>query len=84
VPLFYTGNPAQAAEGDLAAQIAAAKELVAKSAASPCPGTAPRFRKEVDSQPDGYDGFCDFMAPTFRAAGSPGSRRPVNISGGDG
>jgi ribose transport system substrate-binding protein len=30
------------------------------------------------------DGFFDFMAPTLRAAGSPGSGPPVNISGGDG
>ena len=30
------------------------------------------------------DGFLDFMAPTLRAAGSPGGGPPVNISGGDG
>ncbi|MBO0754339.1 MAG: substrate-binding domain-containing protein [Bradyrhizobiaceae bacterium] len=30
------------------------------------------------------DGFFDFMAPTFRAAGIQGSGPPVNISGGDG
>jgi ribose transport system substrate-binding protein len=30
------------------------------------------------------DGFYDFMAPTLRAAGSPGSGPPVNIAGGDG
>jgi ribose transport system substrate-binding protein len=30
------------------------------------------------------DGFFDFMAPTFRAVGIPGSGPPVNISGGDG
>ena len=34
LPLFHIGNPARAAEGDLAAQVAAAKELVAKAAAS--------------------------------------------------
>lgn len=41
LPLFYIGNPALAAEGDLAAQIAAAKELVAKSAASSVPWDGP-------------------------------------------
>lgn len=30
------------------------------------------------------DGFFDFMAPTLRAAGSPGGGPPINISGGDG
>jgi ribose transport system substrate-binding protein len=30
------------------------------------------------------DGFFDFMAPTLRAGGSPGSGPPLNISGGDG
>lgn len=41
LPLFYIGNPALAAEGDLAAQIAAAKELIAKSAASSVPWDGP-------------------------------------------
>jgi ribose transport system substrate-binding protein len=41
LPLFYIGNPALAAEGDLAAQVAAAKELVAKSAASSVPWDGP-------------------------------------------
>jgi ribose transport system substrate-binding protein len=41
LPLFYIGNPTLAAEGDLAAQIAAAKELVAKSAASSVPWDGP-------------------------------------------
>src|ERR1700693_3953203 len=41
LPLFYIGNPALAAKGDLAAQIAAAKELVAKSAASSVPWDGP-------------------------------------------
>jgi ribose transport system substrate-binding protein len=41
LPLFYIGNPTPAAEGDLAAQIAAAKELVAKSAASSVPWDGP-------------------------------------------
>jgi ribose transport system substrate-binding protein len=41
LPLFYIGNPVLAAEGDLAAQIAAAKELVAKSAASSVPWDGP-------------------------------------------
>ena len=41
LPLFYIGNPALAAEGDLAAQIATAKELVAKSAASSVPWDGP-------------------------------------------
>ena len=30
------------------------------------------------------DGFFDFMAPSLRAAGIPGSGPPMNISGGDG
>jgi ribose transport system substrate-binding protein len=41
LPLFYIGNPTLAAEGDLAAQIAAAKELVTKSAASSVPWDGP-------------------------------------------
>src|ERR1700734_4294059 len=41
LPLFYIGHPALAAEGDLAAQVAAAKELVAKSAASSVPWDGP-------------------------------------------
>jgi ribose transport system substrate-binding protein len=41
LPLFYIGDPALAAEGDLAAQIAAAKELIAKSAASSVPWDGP-------------------------------------------
>jgi ribose transport system substrate-binding protein len=41
LPLFYIGNPALAAEGDLAAQISAARELVAKSAASTLPWDGP-------------------------------------------
>jgi ribose transport system substrate-binding protein len=41
LPLFYIGHPALAADGDLAAQIAAAKELVAKSAASSVPWDGP-------------------------------------------
>lgn len=41
LPLFRIGNPALAAEGDLAAQVAAAKDLVAKAAASEVPWDGP-------------------------------------------
>jgi hypothetical protein len=41
LPLFHIGNPALAAEGDLAAQVAAAKEIVAKAAASQVPWDGP-------------------------------------------
>src|ERR1700744_2785899 len=41
LPLFHIGNPALAAEGDLAAQVAGAKELVAKAAASSVPWDGP-------------------------------------------
>ena len=41
LPLFSIGNRALAAEGDLAAQVAAAKEIVAKAAASAVPWDGP-------------------------------------------
>ncbi len=41
LPLFSIGNPARAADGDLAAQVAAAKEIVAKAAASAVPWDGP-------------------------------------------
>lgn len=41
LPLFRIGHPALAAEGDLAAQVAAAKEIVAKAAASEVPWDGP-------------------------------------------
>ena len=41
LPLFHIGNPALAAEGDLAAQVAAAKDIVAKAAASKVPWDGP-------------------------------------------
>lgn len=41
LPLFYIGNPALAAEGDLAAQVAAAKDIVTKAAASMVPWDGP-------------------------------------------
>ncbi len=41
LPLFNIGRPALAAEGDLAAQVAAAKEIVAKAAASEVPWDGP-------------------------------------------
>lgn len=41
LPLFSIGNPALAADGDLAAQVAAAKEIVAKAAASAVPWDGP-------------------------------------------
>src|ERR1700691_5590646 len=41
LPLFHIGNSALAAEGDLAAQVAAAREMVAKAAASSVPWDGP-------------------------------------------
>src|ERR1700749_1570330 len=41
LPLFYIGKPALAAAGDVAAQVAAAKELVAKAAATNIPWDGP-------------------------------------------
>ena len=41
LPLFHIGNRALAAEGDLAAQVAAAKDIVAKAAASSVPWDGP-------------------------------------------
>ena len=41
LPLFHIGHPALAAQGDLAAQVAAAKEIVAKAAASEVPWDGP-------------------------------------------
>jgi ribose transport system substrate-binding protein len=41
LPLFYIGNRALAAEGDLAAQVAAAKDLVTQAAANKVPWDGP-------------------------------------------
>lgn len=43
-----------------------------------------RFGKKWSHSLAINDGFFDFMAPTLRSAGIPGSGPPVNISGGDG
>src|ERR1700676_5704723 len=41
LPLFYIGNRALAAEGDLAAQVAAAKDIVTQAAANKVPWDGP-------------------------------------------
>lgn len=43
-----------------------------------------RFGKDWTYSLGINDGFYDFMGPTFRALGIPGSGPPVNIAGGDG
>ena len=56
LPLFYIGKPALAAAGDVAEQITAAKDLVAKAAATSIPWDGPTTR----AKSAGWQTWCSF------------------------